>query len=111
MSVDALFLILKDKIPNNMQEISILKEKLSAASEAKIQNVQLVSLKDSTIGLILGLLGLGIFGIDRFYKGDIFLGILKLITLGGFGIWALIDLILVYKGIKKDNFDKILQCL
>ena len=44
--------------------------------------------------LILSLL-LGGLAVDRFYLGYIGLGILKLITLGGFGIWYLIDLILI----------------
>jgi TM2 domain-containing membrane protein YozV len=38
---------------------------------------------------------LGGLGVDRFYVGKIGTGILKLITLGGFGIWWLIDLIMV----------------
>ncbi len=37
----------------------------------------------------------GSLGIDRFIMGHILLGILKLITLGGFGIWWLVDVILI----------------
>ncbi len=41
---------------------------------------------------------LGSLGVDRFYLGYTKLGILKLITLGGFGIWWLIDLINILQG-------------
>ncbi|NLG45641.1 MAG: NINE protein [Gordonia sp.] len=38
---------------------------------------------------------LGSLGIDRFYLGYTGLGVAKLVTLGGCGIWALIDLVLI----------------
>lgn len=46
------------------------------------------------IALLLSIF-LGQLGIDRFYLGYIGTGILKLITLGGCGVWWLIDVILI----------------
>ena len=41
---------------------------------------------------------LGGLGVHRFYVGKIGTGILQLLTLGGLGIWALIDLIMIIVG-------------
>ncbi len=46
---------------------------------------------------------LGALGIHRFYVGKIGTGILMLLTLGGLGIWALIDFILIAVGSFKDK--------
>ena len=54
-------------------------------------------MKSKTTAIILSIL-LGELGVDRFYLGYTGLGILKLITAGGFGIWWLIDLILIITG-------------
>ena len=58
-------------------------------------------MKSKTVALILSIL-IGTLGIDRFYLGYIGLGILKLITGGGLGIWWLIDIIMIATGKLKD---------
>jgi len=53
--------------------------------------------KNRVVAMILSLC-FGVFGVDRFYLGYTGLGVLKLVTFGGFGIWALIDFILICIG-------------
>src|SRR5574344_1789941 len=50
--------------------------------------------KEWLISLILCVL-VGELGVHRFYNGKIGTGILQLITIGGLGIWTLIDIIMI----------------
>lgn len=99
-----------NKIPS--EATFMLQGRLEKIPEDKIQVLSFIPLKDPIIGLILGLF-FGALSVDRFYKGDIGLGILKFlsifIVIGIF--WALADLYFVWQGIKKDNLNKINQQL
>jgi TM2 domain-containing membrane protein YozV len=57
----------------------------------------------SGIACLLFLIFLQPFGLHRFYVGKIGSGILYLLTLGGFGIWWLIDLIVLIAGAFRDT--------
>ncbi len=50
-------------------------------------------------------LTVGYMGIDRFYVGSPLLGILKLLSIGGFGIWWIADLVLLWFGLMRDVYD------
>ena len=46
---------------------------------------------------------LGIFGVHRFYTGNVLSGIVQLLTCGGMGIWVLIDLISIVTDSHRDG--------
>ncbi|MCW2135087.1 Ltp family lipoprotein [Arthrobacter sp. VKM Ac-2550] len=71
-----------------------------------------LSNKSFLVTWLLSLL-LGVLGVDRFYLGKIGTGVLKLVTFGGLGVWALVDLILVLanktrdkRGLPLEGYDK-----
>lgn len=49
---------------------------------------------------------LGIFAVDRFYLGKIGTALAKLFTLGGLGVWVLVDLVLVLAGAQRDKLGR-----
>lgn len=68
------------------------------------------SSEKSNLAALLLCLFLGCFGVHRFYVGKIGTGVLQLVTLGGLGIWALIDLIFIALGKFTDKQGDVLTC-
>lgn len=63
----------------------------------------------SFIATWLFALFLGFFAVDRFYLGKVGTALAKLLTLGGLGVWVLVDLILVLAGAQRDKLGRPLE--
>ena len=63
-----------------------------------------MSSKNRSVAALLAFF-FGVFGAHRFYVGKTVSGIIQLATLGGLGVWALIDLIIILCGDFTDDDD------
>lgn len=83
-----------------------LRNILSAAPDSKWNIVCMMQFKDPVTSLILSLF-FGYLGVDRFYVGNTGLGVLKLITCGGCGIWTIIDWFMIMRAARDVNYSKL----
>ncbi|NBW59816.1 MAG: TM2 domain-containing protein [Crocinitomicaceae bacterium] len=65
-------------------------------------SAEIVEQRNKWITCLLLCWFLGVLGVHRFYTGHTALGVLQVLTLGGCGIWALIDFIIIVSGNFKD---------
>jgi TM2 domain-containing membrane protein YozV len=91
-------------------QIPLLRDMLLNADDSRFLALQSANLKDPTTIIIVSLLA-GSLGIDRFMLGDTGMGIGKLLTCGGFGIWAIIDWFMVMGRAKEINLQKVSAAL
>jgi TM2 domain-containing membrane protein YozV len=91
-------------------QMNMIRERLIVLDDSKWSMLSTVQLKDTTTTLIVSILA-GSIGVDRFMIGDTGIGVGKLLTCGGLGIWTIIDLFLIQKATKEKNMQKILQYL
>ena len=85
-------------------------EKLEAIDDNQFLTVTGVNYKDPTVMLLISIF-FGELGVDRFLLGDTTNGIIKLLTLGGLGIWAIIDWFSIQQKTKQKNFDMLMEAL
>ena len=104
-----MFMMMNNKyLPES--QILFIRERLLAADDSKEGILHAIQFKDPMIALVLSLLT-GQLGIDRFFIGDTGLGIGKLITCGGLGIWTIIDWFLIMNATREKNFERLLTIL
>lgn len=84
--------------------IPMIRKQLETADDSKWVVAQSMNLKDPTTSLIVSLLG-GTMGIDRFIIGDTGLGVGKLLTCGGLGIWAIVDWFMIMGRTREINLE------
>lgn len=91
-------------------DLTFLRQRLEHLSEQELRALQMLELQDPTMMLIISVL-VGSLGVDRILLGQIGMGIAKLLTGGGCGIWWLIDLFLVMDETRRYNMAKINETL
>ncbi|MBO5584066.1 MAG: TM2 domain-containing protein [Prevotella sp.] len=100
--VDQLMVTLASKVPS--ESLNQIRQHLEHAQDFNGAQVAIAQMKDPIIVLVISFF-LGGLGIDRFYLGDTGMGIGKLLTAGGCGIWAIIDLFLIMGAAKQKNME------
>jgi len=102
--VDMFLMTNNSKFPS--EKLGMIRERLLQMDEQRFNNVSYLQFKDPVTALILSLL-LGSLGVDRFYIGDTGLGVGKLLTAGGCGVWAIIDWFLIMGATREKNFQQL----
>ena len=102
--VDMFMLANGNNFPEEMN--TIIRERLLAVDDSKWGVISSLQFKNPTVALVLSII-LGCYGIDRFYIGNIGMGVGKLVTCGGLGIWAIVDWFLISNATREVNAQKL----
>lgn len=86
----------------------LVKQQLEKLDDSRANAIQMVQFKDPTTLLIVSLL-VGSLGVDRFMLGETGMGVGKLLTCGGLGIWTIIDWFMVMGATREKNFNSFMQ--
>ena len=103
--VNHILMMLSSKIPAG--SIPSIRTRLENTDISESEILALLSqMKDPLLSILLSIF-IGTLGVDRFYIGDVGLGIGKLLTGGGCGIWWLIDIFLIVDATKQKNLEQL----
>jgi TM2 domain-containing membrane protein YozV len=91
-------------------QIAAIRDRLLSLDDSKLIQLQAANLKDPSTILIVSIVG-GHFGIDRFLIGEVGLGIAKLLTCGGLGIWTIVDWFLIMGRTREMNLQRLFEHL
>jgi TM2 domain-containing membrane protein YozV len=107
--VNQCIMMIGDKIPNYC--LPSLRQMLER-SHLQVQDFasMIMVLKDPTIAIILSVL-VGTFGVDRFYIGNIGMGVGKLLTCGGLYVWWIVDIFLIMGATRERNWLLVMSSL
>lgn len=100
-----MFLMTKGKYFRS-EHLMEIQDRLKNIDDSKRSLLQTIQFHDPALILVVSVV-VGYLGIDRFMIGDIGLGVLKLITCGGLGIWAIVDWFLIMGLTKDKNMQKL----
>lgn len=87
-----------------------IREKVESTSQSEWNQLQMLETRDPIFILIISLI-VGQLGIDRMLIGQVGLGLAKLLTCGGFGIWYIVDWFIIMDATKEQNYVKFEETL
>ena len=102
--IDQFIMVNADKFPP--MAIEQIKQKLEKLDESKESMLMATEWKSPKVALILSLF---ISFADRMYLGQIGLGVAKLLTCGGLGIWSIVDWFTAMNRAKMFNYNKLMM--
>jgi TM2 domain-containing membrane protein YozV len=91
-------------------QLAGIRDRLIQIDDSRWSVIQTQQFKDPTTSLIVSILAGGL-GIDRFIIGDTGLGVGKLLTCGGLGVWTIVDWFMIQTATREKNFAKLSQVL
>ncbi len=103
--------ILTNKKYFKKSDLLLIQSQLKELNEEQLQGLlMLEEFMDPTANVIISVL-VGNLGIDRFVIGQVGYGVLKLVTLGGLGVWTIVDWFQISGITKKHNAEVLMESI